>query len=370
MNIPLVLDTETVSYVIGDGAIERSFVKIGQFKRIFVIMDDNVEKHCYPVLKQKLPKLKVSGTVTILSGEENKSIHQLIYIWNELTRLNVGRDDLILNLGGGVLTDIAGFAAATFKRGVQFMNFPTTLLGMVDAAIGGKTGIDFDRFKNQVGLFVNPVCVVADPVFLPTLEKPHWQSGFAEVIKYGLIMDRELWRNLEGKLYLDIKDWSPVIVKAARDKIDIVRFDVLEKGIRKNLNFGHTVGHALESFYLKSENPITHGKAVAAGMICESWISSQVFSMECTNVESIVSMIDHNFERLDFGHDDIPRIMELMKQDKKIRDKKQNFSLLRKIGKAVHEIEIEEEMIVNCLDFYINRKKCKKLEDSDKEKGE
>ncbi len=365
MNLPLVLDTEHVSYVIGDGAVERSFVKIAQFKRIFIIMDDNVEKHCYPVLLKKLPKLKVQGTITILSGEENKSIHQLIYIWHELTRLNVGRDDLILNLGGGVLTDIAGFAAATFKRGVQFMNFPTTLLGMVDAAIGGKTGIDFDNFKNQVGLFVNPVCVVADPIFLGTLGKPHWQSGYAEVLKYGLIMDRELWKNLEGKNYLDIKDWSPVIVKAARDKIDIVRFDVLEKGIRKNLNFGHTVGHALESFYLKSGNAITHGKAVAAGMICESWISSRIFSMECKNVKSIVAMIDQNFDRLDFTHDNIPQIMELMKQDKKIRDKRQNFSLLRRIGKAVHEIDVEEEMIIQSLDFYINRKKCKNIESSD-----
>lgn len=365
MNQPTIIDTEIVSYIIGNGALEKAKPKINDYNRIFIITDDNVEKHCLPIIRKNYKEFNIEGIITILSGEENKSIHQLIYIWNELTRLNVGRDDLILNLGGGVVSDIAGFAAATFKRGVQYMNFPTTLLGMVDAAIGGKTGIDFDRFKNQVGLFVNPTCVVVDPVFLNTLADEHWQSGFAEVMKYGLIMDRELWQKLYGKKYRNINDWNKIIIKAARDKIDIVRFDQMEKGMRKNLNFGHTIGHALESFYLKSANPVTHGKAIAAGMICESWISSKIFSVECTNVESIVKMIDLNFDRLDFTNDDIPRIKELMKQDKKVRNNKQNFSLLRKIGKAVHEIEIDDELVEESLDFYIHRKKCDNSENKD-----
>lgn len=358
MNSPFLLDTESVKYIIGDGALEKSSNRFDQYGRIIIITDDNVEKHCLPIFKKKLPKLKIFATITIISGEENKSIHQLIYIWNELTRLNIGRDDLIINLGGGVLTDISGMAAATFKRGVAFMNFPTTLLGMVDAAIGGKTGIDFAQFKNQVGLFIDPSCVVIDPIFLDTLEQAHWQSGFAEVLKYGLIMDRELWQKLTDKNYQDINDWGTLITKAARDKIDIVRFDALEKGMRKNLNFGHTVGHAIESFYLKSGNPVTHGTAIAAGMICEGWISSRTFSLECTNLESIVKMIDKNFVRFDFTEDDIPRIMTLMKQDKKIRGNKQKLSLIRKIGKAVHDIEIDDDLIIQSLIFYIKRKKC------------
>lgn len=358
MNSPLLLETDTVTYIIGDGAIEKSENKLAKYNRVIVLMDDNVEKHCFPVFKEKLPSVNIYGTITIISGEENKSIHQLIYIWNELTRLNVGRDDLIVNLGGGVLTDIAGMAAATFKRGVQFMNFPTTLLGMVDAAIGGKTGIDFAHFKNQVGLFINPSCVIVDPVFLKTLGMPHWQSGFAEVMKYGLIMDKELWYKLEGRVYNEIDDWNPIIKKAARDKIDIVRFDVFEKGMRKNLNFGHTVGHAIESYYLKSDNPITHGIAIAAGMICEAWISSRLFKVECTNLESIIKMIDCNFQRLDLKLDEIPSLMKLMKQDKKIRDNKQKLSLIRKIGKAVHDIEIDDDLITQSLEFYIKRKKC------------
>jgi 3-dehydroquinate synthase len=356
MNVPLILETDPVSYIIGDTAIEKSANKFKQFNRIIVITDDNVEKYCLPVFRQKLSSVDIDGIITINSGEENKSIHQLIYIWNELTRLNAGRDDLIVNLGGGVLTDIAGMAAATFKRGLQFMNFPTTLLGMVDAAIGGKTGIDFARFKNQVGLFVNPSCVIADPVFLKTLEDIHWQSGFAEVMKYGLIMDRELWQKLEGKNYHEVTDWNNVIIKAARDKIDIVRFDVLEKGIRKNLNFGHTIGHALESFYLKSGTPVTHGMAVAAGMICETWLSSKLYSIECTCMDSIIKMIDNNFKRFEFTENDVTRIMQLMKQDKKIRKNKQNFSLLRKIGKAVHEVEVDNNLIIQSLEFYIKRK--------------
>lgn len=358
MNRLLLLDTDPVTYAIGEGAIEKSKNKLDNFKRIIVITDDNVEKHCLPIFKNKLPSIKICSTITTLSGEENKSIHQLIYIWNELTRLNVGRDDLIINLGGGVLTDIAGMAAATFKRGVKFINYPTTLLGMVDAAIGGKTGIDFAQFKNQVGLFVNPSCVVVDPVFLKTLEKPHWQSGFAEVLKYGLIMDKELWHKLVNHKYLEIEDWNSIIIKAARDKIDIVRFDAGEKGMRKILNFGHTIGHAIESFYLKLGTPVTHGTAIAAGIICEAWISSKVFNLECTNLESIIKMIDDNFERFCFTTEDIPQIMKLMKQDKKIRGNKLKLSLLRKIGKAVYDIEIKDNQIIESLEFYIKRQKC------------
>ncbi|MBC8321574.1 MAG: 3-dehydroquinate synthase [Bacteroidetes bacterium] len=358
MNIPLVLDAEPVSYIIGNDALEKSANKFNKYKRIIVITDENVEKFCLHVFKQKLPLINIDGVITIKSGEEHKTINQLTYIWNELTRLNADRDDLIVNLGGGVVTDIGGMAAATFKRGLVFINYPTTLLGMVDAAIGGKTGIDFEGFKNQVGLFVAPKCVIIDPVFLHTLEDVQWQSGFAEVLKYGLIMDKELWQKLEGIKYNEVVDWNMVIIKAARDKIDIVRCDILEKGIRKNLNFGHTVGHSLESFYLKSANPVTHGMAIAAGMICESWLSSKIFNIECTKLNTIVDMIDKNFNRFDFTTDDIPGIMQLMRQDKKVRENKHNFSLLRKLGKAVHEIEVDDKLIIQSLEFYVNRKSC------------
>jgi|AntAceMinimDraft_14_1070370.scaffolds.fasta_scaffold02658_4 3-dehydroquinate synthase len=357
-NIPLILEADSVSYIIGSDALEKSTNKFNNYRRIFIITDENVKELCLPVFKQKLPAVNIDGIITISSGEENKSIQQLTFIWSELTRHNVDRDDLIINLGGGVVTDIGGMAAATFKRGLKFINFPTTLLGMVDAAIGGKTGIDFEGFKNQVGIFVNSSCVIVDPVFLKTLDKKQWQSGFAEVLKYGLIMDKELWQKLEGNNYNEVEDWNMVIIKAARDKIDLVRFDTFEKGIRKNLNFGHTIGHALESFYMKSENPVTHGMAIAAGMICEAWISSKIFNIGCVCLNTIVNMIDNNFNRFDFTEADIPMIMQLMKQDKKVRGNKQNFSLLRKLGKAVHEIEVDNDQVIQSIKFYINRKSC------------
>lgn len=353
MNIPIVLETDLVTYIIGDKALDKSENKLKKFKRIIIITDDNVEKLCLPVFKQKLPSITINGVIIINSGEENKTINQLTYIWNELTKLGADRDDLIVNLGGGVVTDIGGMAAATFKRGLQFMNYPTTLLGMVDAAIGGKTGVDFEGFKNQVGLFVNPQRVIIDPIFLKTLKELEWQSGFAEVLKYCMILDKDLWYKLEGCNYKNVDDWSKVIIKAARDKIDIVRSDNLEKGIRKNLNFGHTIGHAIETYYIHSNSPVTHGMAIAAGMICEAWLSSQIFDFDNSQLERIVRMIDKSFSRFDLIASDIPEIMNLMRQDKKVRDNKHKFSLLKKLGKAVHEVEVHDSLIIKSLEYYI-----------------
>lgn len=358
MNSLVTLDKGNVSYILGKDALEKSVSKITSFNKVIIITDGNVFEHCLPILKNKIPKLESAEIIIIKSGEENKALNQLCVIWDELTKLNADRDDLIINLGGGVVTDIGGMAAGTFKRGLTFINIPTTLLGMVDAAIGGKTGIDYMGFKNQVGLFVSPSVIIVDPLFLNTLEHIHWQSGFAEVLKYGLIMDNELWQKLDDRKFTDVEDWNYFIIKAARNKIDIVEFDKMEKGIRKNLNFGHTIGHAIESYYLKTDAPVTHGMAVAAGMICETWISSQLFTMECKKTKCIVDMIDNNFDRLNINESDIPEIMNFMKQDKKVRKDKYNFSLLRRIGKAVHDIVVDDSMIIESLKLYINKKTC------------
>ncbi len=352
---PILLDTKSVSYIIGEGALALSEKRIKKYNRIIVLVDENTEKHCLPVFREHLPDVEIDHVISVKSGEKQKNLDQAIYIWETLTELKIARDALFINLGGGVITDIGGFVASTYKRGISFINFPTSLLGMADAAIGGKTGIDFKGYKNQVGLFTDPVCVIIDPVFLDTLEDIQWQSGFAEILKYGLIMDRELWNMLVGKDYHDIDDWNNIITRAARDKIDIVHHDALEKGIRKNLNFGHTIGHAIESYYLKHDHPVTHGQAVAAGMICETWISSRIFDMDCTRTKDIVSMIDLNFKKFSLTEDVIPELMELMKQDKKVREGKLKFSLLRKLGKATHDVEVDFDLIVDSLKYYINR---------------
>ena len=319
-----------------------------------MLVDENVEKHCLKVFHEHLPEINFSDVICIQSGEEKKNLDQAEYIWNKLTRARVDRDALIINLGGGVVTDIGGFVASTFKRGIRFVNYPTTLLGMVDAAIGGKTGIDFGNFKNQVGLFADPEMVIIDPIFLKTLEEKQWQSGFAEVLKYGLIMDRELWRWLYGYNFRDIEDWNKIITRAARDKIDIVRHDFREKGIRKNLNYGHTIGHAFETYFLNSGQAISHGQAIAAGMICEGWLSAKAYDLEWEQLKEIVSMFDTNFDRLPITESQIPELLQLMKQDKKVRSGKLNYSLLRKIGKAIHNIEVEQQLVIESLRFYIN----------------
>ena len=352
---PILLDTKPVAYIIGEGALALSAKGLKKYQRIVLLTDENVEKHCLPVFKEHLPDIHIDHVITTKSGEKEKNLDQAINIWNQLTEQTVARDALFINLGGGVVTDIGGFAASTYKRGVEFINFPTSLLGMADAAIGGKTGIDFRGYKNQIGLFTNPVSVIIDPVFLKTLEDIQWQSGFAEILKYGLIMDRELWYMMAGKDYHDIEDWNKIIIRAARDKIDIVHHDAFEKGIRKNLNFGHTIGHAIESFYLNQDKPVTHGQAVAAGMICETWISSKVYNTDCVRTEEIISMIELNFEKFNLKEEDIPAILELMKQDKKMREGKFKFSLIRKLGKAMHNIEVDLGLIVDSLKYYINR---------------
>lgn len=353
-NSPIFLDTKPVSYVIGEGALTDSARLLKNNPRIIIIVDENVKEHCLPVFKSHLPEIKIDGVICIESGEEKKTLVQARYIWDELTRMNVDKDALIINLGGGVVSDIGGFVAATFKRGVSFINYPTTLLGMVDAAIGGKTGIDFAGFKNQVGLFIDPLSVVIDPIFLKTLDDKQWQSGFAEVLKYGLIIDRELWRILFGKKINDVNNWNETITKAARDKIDIVKSDFLEKGIRKNLNFGHTIGHAFESYFLQNGVAITHGQAIAAGMICEAWLSQKIYEFDEECLHDIVQMFDINFDRLNVNTDMIPTLIDLMRQDKKVRAGKLKFSLLRKIGKAIHHIDVEPELVIESLKFYMN----------------
>jgi 3-dehydroquinate synthase len=358
MNSPFVLDTKTIQYIIGEGALKFTGKLFKAYSSAYILMDENVEKYCLSVLLQSMPDIKIRGYIKIPAGESSKSIEHAVHIWEKLTDMGAGRDSLLINLGGGVVSDIGGFCAATYKRGMPYINIPTTLLAQIDAAIGGKTGIDFKSFKNQVGLFTDAKAVIVDPVFLKTLKHEYWQSGFAEVTKYALIMDRELWKMLGHRKFNEIDDWNKIIIRSAKDKIDIVRYDNSEKGIRKILNFGHTVGHAIESFYLKSGRPITHGQAIAAGMICEAWISAHMEQLECENVEEIIKRIDYNFDRLSISEDNIPELTELMRQDKKIRGGEFMFSLLRRLGKAVHDVAVDVELIRNSLLFYINKKKC------------
>ncbi len=351
---PVLLDLKSVPHIVGQGALERAAAYFSGYTKVFILVDENTEKFCLPVFRNNLPGISITGVVKIKSGELNKNIQSASVIWQQLTQFHAERSSLLVNLGGGVITDIGGFAAATFKRGIDFINVPTTLLGQVDAAIGSKTGIDFKEYKNQIGLFADPRAVVIEPVFLNTLDKKQFRSGFAEMLKYALTMDVPLWNIMDNRHFEAMApDLERMVVRCVSDKISIVEKDKHESGLRKLLNFGHTVGHALETFFLKSDTPVTHGEAVAAGMICATSISAQWPGFDCRLPEQIYEIIDRNFPRLIFSEKDIFGILRLMQQDKKTKSGQLHFTLLTKLGVAVPDVVVPEEKVKESLRFYL-----------------
>ncbi|MBE0650236.1 MAG: 3-dehydroquinate synthase [Bacteroidales bacterium] len=347
-----------VNYWMGKDSLEKLQTLFEEFSKVFVLVDENTQKYCLPVLLEKAGTLDADRIISVPSGEEFKNLKTVSFIWEKLTEMAASRDSLLINLGGGVITDMGGFAAATFKRGMSFINIPTTLLGQVDAALGGKTGVDFQEFKNHIGTFTNPLAVVVDPVFLKTLDDLQWKSGFAEVLKYGFIMDKPLLDNIGNRSYQQIKDDSEmIIINSARDKIRVVEEDGLEKGLRKILNFGHTAGHALETWFLKSGNPITHGEAVAAGMICESWLSNQLTGLSDEDLKKVIDIIDRSFNRLSFPASVFEELLQLTRQDKKVRGNLSRFSLLKNCGESVFDVPVEDSLFVQSLEFYLGRQK-------------
>lgn len=351
---PVSLDLKSIHHIVGKGALMQGASYFSGYTNVFILVDENTEEFCLPVFRNILHGVNIAGVVKIRSGELNKNIQTASAIWQQLTLFHAERSSLLINLGGGVITDIGGFAAATFKRGIDFINVPTTLLAQVDAAIGSKTGIDFKEYKNHIGLFADPKAVVIDPIFLNTLDRKQFRSGFAEMLKYALIMDIPLWDIMDSRpLDAMATDLERMIVRCVGDKISIVEKDKHESGLRKLLNFGHTVGHALETSFMKKGTPVTHGEAVAAGMVCATRISAQWPGFDCHNPERIYGMIDKNFSRLNFTEKNITEIMRLMQQDKKTKLGKLHFTLLSKFGVAVSDIVVPEEKVQESLRFYL-----------------
>ena len=290
--------------------------------------------------------------IQLPAGEEHKNIQTLAGIWKDLTDNNFRRDGLIINLGGGVITDLGGFAAATYKRGVDFINIPTTLLAMVDAAIGGKTGIDFFDFKNQIGVIKDAKAVFCDVKYLETLPKDELLSGFAEVVKHGLVADEKYWRYCTGTPYEELK-WTKVVNGSIDIKGGIVARDPEEKGERKLLNFGHTIGHAIESLRLEQGKPILHGFGVAAGMIMEANISMQKGLLSKESYEKIEQKINSLFPKIKFLKSEFPELLEIMKNDKKNNSDEINFTLLEEIGKGIVNQSASKEEIEKAMGSYI-----------------
>ncbi|MBW8241524.1 3-dehydroquinate synthase [Muricauda oceani] len=320
------------------------------YSRIFLLVDENTKAHCLPIFK-KMMDAPIDSLLEIKSGEENKHIHTCLQLWQDLSNLDGDRKSLLINLGGGVLTDMGGFVASTFKRGIDFINIPTTLLSMVDASIGGKTGVDLGSLKNQIGVINQPQMVLVFPEFLATLDPRQTKSGYAEMLKHGLIQDREYWNDLNQKG--DFTDAS-CIQKSIAIKNKVVLEDPTEQGLRKILNFGHTLGHAIESYCLDNPNKKTllHGEAIAAGMILEGYLSHELRGLSKLSLDEIKKGFLRHFDPVDFAPDDIESILQLLKYDKKNSHGNVNFVLLQEIGNAVTDIKIPEELFHKAFAYY------------------
>lgn len=321
-------------YCILIGSESLQSFDFNSYSKLAILVDENTKRDCLPTF---LNNTKIEAVIIeISSGESNKNIDSCQLIWNTLSEHHYDRNSLLINLGGGVIGDIGGFAASTFKRGIDFIQIPTTLLAMVDASVGGKLGIDFAYLKNQIGLFKNPKAVLINPVFLNSLPKNQLLSGFAEVVKHALIADKRYWKEIKSTP-LEKMNWESIIHQSVVIKNDIVTKDPLEKGERKKLNFGHTFGHAIESYHLAEGNPILHGEAIALGMITESKISK----LNTDQKEEIILFIKNIFSIRKMPPQ--KKLIEWMKNDKKNLKGKINFTLLDCIGSSV----INQEFTVN-----------------------
>jgi len=314
---------------------------------VAVLADPNTAQHCYPLVKDSLPP---HALITMPAGEENKNLSTCQIVWENLTTLKVDRHSVLLILGGGVLGDLGGFCAATYKRGIDFVLMPTTLLAQVDASVGGKLGIDFQNYKNHIGVFCNPVTTLICPDFLKSLPERELRSGFAEIIKHCLISDKGMWDMLRKKSLTD-QDWNILIRHSVAFKKMVVENDPKESGLRKILNFGHTVGHAVESYFLDSGNRIFHGEAITIGMHCESYIAWKKNLLSKDELDEISAYLKLVYAQVDLPSVRKP-ILDLMSQDKKNKGNKILMALTKGIGQAVWDVEISAEEIEASLDYY------------------
>lgn len=326
----------------------------GNYSNIFIIVDNNSNEFC---LQKLLPHIETELTIEIIefeAGEVNKNIDTCIQIWNVLTELKADRKSLIINLGGGVVTDLGGFVASTFKRGIDFINIPTTLLSMVDASVGGKTGVDLGNLKNQIGVINNPKMVLIDTSYLNTLSQIEMRSGLAEVLKHGLIFDSNYWKQFLDLSKLDFTDFDKIIFDSIKIKNEIVMQDPTELGIRKALNFGHTLGHAIESYFLENQNKKTllHGEAIAIGLILESYISMRKNLISHDEYLEIKTTISSIYETVLFEENDTKPILELLIHDKKNEHGTIKFVLLDGIGKFILNQVVEDELIKDAFSDY------------------
>ncbi|MFN8281591.1 MAG: 3-dehydroquinate synthase [Chitinophagales bacterium] len=321
------------------------------YSQVFVIVDENTKEHCLPVLKNVLNDFTIIETK---SGEVHKNLETCETIWQQLIERNADRKAVVINLGGGVIGDMGGFAASCYKRGIDFINIPTTLLSQVDSSIGGKLGIDFKYGKNLIGLFRNPKAVIVSSTFLKTLPQRQYINGWSEIFKHALIKDKAQWQTYKRLDILNC-DMNNIVYHSLQIKKAVVEEDPFEKGLRKILNFGHTIGHAIEAYSLEhDETPLLHGEAIAIGMICESYLSVKKCELTENELNDITTLFLKYFPKYDIKNYDTEKMLSSMLIDKKNKDGKILAALLRSIGDSVYDIEITKDDVLESLNYYIS----------------
>ena len=340
--------------VISDNLTEALATAIAECEhdRTFILVDETTERCCLPIVSG-MDCVRDAQTIVIGATDSHKTLESLSHVWEALGEGGATRHSLLINIGGGMVTDLGGFAASTFKRGINYINIPTTLLSMVDASVGGKTGINFRGLKNEIGVFSNASTVILDTTFLKTLDAENISSGYAEMLKHGLISNEKMWAELMNFELAkpDLGRLQAMVADSVAVKQRIVTEDPLEQGIRKALNLGHTVGHAFESFALK-HSPILHGYAVAYGLISELYLSTVKTGFPSDKMHQTVSFIKEYYGKMAITCDDYPTLLELMTHDKKNVAGTINFTLLGGIGDIRINQTATKEDIYEALDFY------------------
>lgn len=328
-----------------------SFISSANYSKVFVIADNNTKKHCYPLIKAALPPHKI---VSVASGEKFKLLSTCEMIWDAMTREELDRHALVVNIGGGVIGDMGGFCAAVYKRGIDFIQIPTTLLSQVDASVGGKLGVDFQGLKNHLGVFNIPKTVLIDPVFLNTLPVREIRSGFAEIVKHCLIADGAKWKEISTIDFED-QNWTDLISHSVKIKQGVVDQDPTEKGLRKILNFGHTLGHAVETHFLAKApaQRLFHGEAIAVGMIMESYLSFKRGMIDTETLSNIEEFIFATYGKVKIMPEEVDAIVSLTRQDKKNRGSEIRFSLLTGAGSCAYDIVVSLSEMRKAIAYYM-----------------
>jgi 3-dehydroquinate synthase len=332
----------------------NSYIATNSPSKIFILVDENTNENCLLILMQEIETKIDIEIIEIEAGEENKNLDTCSGVWHALTDLGADRKSLLINLGGGVITDLGGFVASCFKRGISFINIPTTLLSMVDASVGGKTGVDLGVLKNQIGLFSNPEMVLIDTNYLDTVTEREVRSGLAEIIKYGLTYDVSLWNKINDFKGLNLGNISSLIHRSIEIKNEVVTEDPKEAGIRKVLNYGHTLGHAIESYFLESDEKenLTHGEAIAIGMITEAYLSEKLLNFPSDKLNHIKKTIIKIYGKVIIEPKDYEGIMELLIHDKKNVGGQVNFVLLTDLEHYKLDCNVEKSLLIDALDYY------------------